>query len=441
MMGRVKKMAKVTALSAVVLGGLFATADPVSAKELKTQPASYETVIEVKDWGATVTKIIVDLGRPVPQGSVTTDTFSVHVSRSDSRLELSLLGEGIVNVTNAYVADKDGNPAVQTGKYAVLEMEYGPTLALSSALNYQVATGRNDWTTNTYTITQQTAIETPAGTVSGLFVTEFAGTTKQIIEDFETGASTFGDVTLTYADYSPAKDNQENPLIIWLHGGGEGGTDATIPLAANKATALATEEIQSYFDGAYVLAPQTPTYWMDGLGGRADGSSKYQDALMALIEEYVAKNPDIDTDRIYIGGPSNGGYMTMLMARDYPGYFAAAFPVCEGLNDVLISDADIQNLAQTPIWFTAAANDLVLPPAINTIPTYNRLLDAGADVYMTLFDKVEDTSGLYTNADGTPYQYNGHFSWVYVHNNEVMTEINGETITLMQWLSEQSLND
>ena len=38
MMGRVKRMAKVTALSAVVLGGLFATADQVSAKELKTQP-------------------------------------------------------------------------------------------------------------------------------------------------------------------------------------------------------------------------------------------------------------------------------------------------------------------------------------------------------------------------------------------------------------------
>ena len=441
MMGRVKRMAKVTALSAVVLGGLFATADSVSAKELKTQPSSYETVIEVKDWGATVTKIIVDLGRPVPVGSVSTDTFSVAVSRSDSRLTPSLLGEGTVNVTNAYVADKDGNPAVQTGKYAVLEMEYGPTLALSAALNYQVATGRNDWTTNAYTITQQTAIETPAGTVSGLVVTEFAGTTKEIIEDFEIGASTFDGVTLTYADYSPAQDNQENPLIIWLHGGGEGGTDATIPLAANKATALATDEIQSYFDGAYVLAPQTPTFWMDGISGTADGTSKYEDALMALIEEYVANNPDVDTDRIYIGGPSNGGYMTMLMARDYPGYFAAAFPVCEGLNDSLISDADIQNLAQTPIWFIAAANDVVLPPALNMVPTYNRLVAADADVYMTLFDNVVDTSGLYTNADGTPYEYNGHFSWVYVHNNEVTTEINGETITLMQWLSEQSLND
>ena len=107
----------------------------------------------------------------------------------------------------------------------------------------------------------------------------------------------------------------------------------------------------------------------------------------------------------------------------------------------MISDEDIQNLAETPIWFTAAANDVVLPPAINTVPTYNRLIAIGADVYMTLFDNVVDTSGLYTNADGTPYQYNGHFSWVYVHNNEVTTDINGETVTLMQWLSEQSLND
>ncbi len=441
MLKKVKRMVRMTTVSAVTLGALFSFANPAFAKELKTQPTSYETVIEVKDWGATVTKIIVDLGRPVPVGSVTTDTFNVNVSRSDSRLAPSLLGEGIVNVTNAYVADKDGNPAVQTGQYAVLEMEYGPTLALSSALNYQVTTGRNDWTTNAYTITQQTAIETPAGSVSGLVVTEFAGTTKEIIEDFETGASTFNDVTLTYADYSPAQDNQENPLIIWLHGGGEGGTDPTIPLAANKATALATDDIQSYFDGAYVLAPQTPTYWMDGLSGRADGSSKYEEALMALIQEYVANNPDVDTNRIYIGGPSNGGYMTMLMVRDYPGYFAAAFPVCEGLNDSLIKDADIQNMLQTPIWFTAAANDMVLPPAINTLPTYNRLLAAGAEVQLTLFDDVHDTSGLYTNAVGAPYQYNGHFSWVYVHNNEVSTVIDGKTITLMQWLSGQSLNN
>ena len=108
---------------------------------------------------------------------------------------------------------------------------------------------------------------------------------------------------------------------------------------------------------------------------------------------------------------------------------------------MLIEDADIQNLAQTPIWFTAAANDMVLPPAINTLPTYDRLVATGADVYLTLFDNVEDTSGLYTNADGSAYQYNGHFSWVYVHNNEVTTEIDGTEITLMQWLSEQSLND
>lgn len=86
-------------------------------------------------------------------------------------------------------------------------------------------------------------------------------------------------------------------------------------MAANKATALATDEIQSYFDGAYVLGSADTDLLMDGIGVEERWFFKYEDALMALIEEYIANNPDVDTDRIYIGGPSNGGYMTMLMVR------------------------------------------------------------------------------------------------------------------------------
>lgn len=107
-------------------------------------------------------------------------------------------------------------------------------------------------------------------------------------------------------------------------GGGEGGTDATIPISANKSVNLSTKEIQSYFGGAYVLVPQIPTRWMDGFTGKSDGTSIYEKSLMALIKDYVSKNKDIETNRIYIGGCSNGGYMTMLMIRDYPKYFAAA---------------------------------------------------------------------------------------------------------------------
>ncbi|GER68055.1 hypothetical protein BpJC4_25260 [Weizmannia acidilactici] len=167
------------------------------------------------------------------------------------------------------------------------------------------------------------------------------------------------------------------------------------------------------------MIPQARTFWMDGLTGKADGTSKYESAVMSLIKDYVTKHKDIDPNRIYVGGDSNGGYMTMLLIRDYPGYFAAAFPTCEGLNDSLITNADIQNIMKTPTWFTAAKTDTTLPPANYSIPTYNRLLQAGAkNVYLSLFDDVHDTSGSYKNADGTPYEYNGHWSWIYVYHNE-----------------------
>lgn len=220
---------------------------------------------------------------------------------------------------------------------------------------------------------------------------------------------------------------------------GEGGTDPTIPLAANKAVSFATEQTQSVFDGAYVLVPQAPTRWMEGFSGGADGTSVYEKSLKALIDSYVSKHPDIDANRIYIGGASNGGYMTMLMIRDYPGYFAAAYPVCEGLNDSLISDDDIQSIKQTPTWFVAAKNDTTLPVAINTVPTYNRLMGAGADnVHLSLFDDVHDLTGLYKNSDGTPYQYNGHWSWIYVYNNVPELHINGKRTTIIEWMASQS---
>lgn len=413
------------------------------AKDGNKESHTYQTVTEIHDWGAAVTKVVINIGKPLPKNSVTKDTFHVHVSRSDARLANPFLEEGERKVTNAYVADKNGNPA-ERGKFVVLEMEIGPTISLGSPLNYDfVTTGSNGWIDMDYTITQVQDItfnQGKLGTISGLVIDTFAGETRELVDDFSSGSKTFNGVTLTYADYAPKKDKKKNPLIIWLHGGGEGGTDTTIPLSANKAVDFASAEIQSYFDGAYVLVPQTPTRWMDGFTGVADGTSIYQEALMELIDDYVAQNPNIDADRIYIGGASNGGYMTMLMVRDYPGYFAAAFPVCEGLRTTLITDEDIKNLAKTPTWFVTAANDPTLLPELHTIPTYNRLLEAGAtNVHFSLYEGVYDTSGNYKNADGTPYEYNGHWSWIYVYNNDPVKEMNGKQVTIMEWMASQSL--
>ncbi|WP_208586157.1 prolyl oligopeptidase family serine peptidase [Gracilibacillus suaedae] len=389
----------------------------VAAKESN----GYYTITEIQDWGPAITKVIVELGKPIPTDSIDEETFSVHVTRSDNRLADPFLEEGYRDVNHAYVADKNGNPAKKMGKYAVLELAIGPDQTLGSPMNYDwQTTGFNNWIQTDYTISQQKEINTPYGEVTDLEITTFKGDTKKAVEDFDMNSGTFAGTEMSYASFTPDKDKQENPLIIWLHGGGEGGTDPTIPLSANKAVSFASDSVQNYYDGAYVLVPQAPTRWMHGESGGADGTSIYTEPLMELIEEFVAEHDDIDTDRIYIGGASNGGYMTLVMTRDYPDYFSAAFPVCEGLNDSLISDQDIIELAKTPTWFITAENDPTLDPTENTIPTYERMAAIdGADVHMTLFDGVFDTSGHYTNEDGAPYEYNGHWSWIYVYNDEV----------------------
>ncbi|MFG6115783.1 prolyl oligopeptidase family serine peptidase [Halobacillus sp. MO56] len=401
---------------------------------------SYRTVTEVQDWGPVVTKVIIHLGKTIPVSSITKKTFNVYVQRFDKRLDTPLLDEGYRPVTKAYVCNEEGLPAAKDEKFICLDMKIGPTDKLGSVHHFDGEA--NQWIDSHYTITQAEDIKLGNETLSGLVIDTFAGDIKKVVEDFSTGKFTHHDIALTYADYVPKKNNQKRPLLIWLHGGGEGGTDPTLPLSANKAVSFATEDIQQYFDGAYILVPQAPTRWMDGFTGKADGTSIYKEALMALIKAYVSDHPAIDTNRIYIGGASNGGYMTLLMTRDYPGYFAAAFPVCEGLDDSLISETDLKNMIRTPTWFVHAKDDTVLPPKLYTIPTYNRMIEAGADnVLLSLYDDVHDKTGLYKRGEGSPYQYHSHCSWIYLFNNDPSTKINGKITTIMEWLASQSLND
>ena len=43
---------------------------------------------------------------------------------------------------------------------------------------------------------------------------------------------------------------------------------------------------------------------------------------------------------------------------------------------------------------------------------------AGITVHMSVWADVHDTTGRFPNEDGIPYQYAGHWSWIYFDNNE-----------------------
>ena len=189
--------------------------------------------------------------------------------------------------------------------------------------------------------------------------------------------------------------NETNPLIIWLHGAGEGGDNIDVALLGNEVTLLAKEQIQRHFTsadgtaGAYVLIPQCTTMWMDegdGKNGEGLGASRYTEALMDAINMYLASNEDVDTKRIYLGGCSNGGYMTLNMCAVYPGVFAAAFAVCEAYDTSEDYDR-IDALMDQPIWFVQSIDDMVVDPQRYVIPTYADLIyEDAADCWLSMFD-------------------------------------------------------
>ena len=411
---------------------------------------TYNRIDEVMDWGPATTKLIVDLKADVPQGTVDSESFTVHVARRDQRLEDPFLEEGDRTVVDAYISDANGNP-VDTGGFVTLVMEIGPTISLGSAFNYandpeasqkladpEAGLSLNAWTQNSYTITQQKAI----GEVSDLVATEMAEYKRPLVDRFELAAASyddeeFGQIELTYAHYRPALDDKKHPFIVWLHGGGEGGTDATIPLSANKACVFASEEVQAYFGGAYILVPQAPTKWMDARKEGSQSSKVKQDAdsiftraLQNLVEDYVTEHPAIDTKRLYVGGLSNGGFMTVRLILDYPDYYAAATPVCEALNDEYVTDEEVQGIVNIPMWFVTSATDSTVIPHVFPLKLYDRLCQLDApNVYMSYLRRVIDESGLYKQEDGTPHEYSGHWSWIYVYNNDLSQIVDGENIT------------
>ncbi len=464
--------------------------DTVSNEPVKELKVQYKTVTEGYAWGPGISKLIIKPSVEIDPTTLSADAFNAEVNRVYKDLDFATftLAEKATDhkadrkIVNAYMSDDAGN-ADPHGEFITLEMEVGPNIPESSPFNYNILSGFNEYVDTTYNIslTEDSNLRAKTGEKLALESTgkaEYVDDIQVVGDEFVNNQKYSKDgVNLTYASFEPETASDEagsNPLIIFLHGAGEGGTDTSVALYGTDTTNLATDEIQQYFGdtGAYVLVPQTPTMWMD-IDGKgvtynqsvegSNGESYYTEALMGLITDYVNAHPEIDKDRIYIGGDSNGGYMTVNLVATYPDYFAAAYPICAPYDAEWITEERLENLSKTPMWFTHAKTDSIVPiiegevtpdrmavipeldengqPVLadaNTNALYSRLEEAGAEVYYSLYDNVVDTTGYYTNADGTPYEYMGHFSWVYTLNNEPTQVIDGETVTIFEWLGQQS---
>ncbi len=405
------------------------------------------------EWGPSYDRVVIDFGDIA--GGYDKTTFEVALDSTNSAS-----GNGSPReIIDAFPSDAIGNKADNPSRYVTVQFK-----ARNGELGvFNYYNSRNYWSTNIPGV----ILKLSEGKSVRVGMTEYTGNTpvrQKITETDRVVSQTASwhkdtvhytgegkDITLQRASWTPKgadKDSGKNPLVIWLHGAGEGGTDIDITLLGNEVTGLTTENpinVQHHFTkdglaGAYVLAVQTPTMWMDRGDGQYNGTgtgkqeSCYTAALWQAITTYVDGNPDVDTNRIYLGGCSNGGYMTMNMAFEHGDYFAAFYPICEAYDNSRISDDMIEGIKDYNIWFLQSADDTTVDPKATTIPTFYRLLEAGAEnVHFTLTANVR-------GADDPTAYYMGHFSWVYAFNDSVKTEFDNSAVTSQSYISAANCN-
>ena len=171
----------------------------------------------------------------------------------------------------------------------------------------------------------------------------FAGTVGY--DQLEYRTVTLNNKTMPYRLFVPPVYNSQNkyPIIIFLHGAGEKGSDNEKQLKNYGQGSMYF--INTEFHAAYptfYMAPQTTGGW------NQDYLAMVQKAIAELSKEF-----NIDYERIYLTGISLGGSGIFNFMTWAPDYFAAGIPMSFG-------SGDAEKLLNQNIWTFHAANDTVV---------------------------------------------------------------------------------
>jgi poly(3-hydroxybutyrate) depolymerase len=188
---------------------------------------------------------------------------------------------------------------------------------------------------------------------------------------------------LLYLPRGFADGGRKWPLMIFLHGSGEAGSDPA-KVKVNGPPMIA----EGRDDFPFILvSPQA-----------ADESGFDVRALDALLDQVLARLP-VDPDRVYLTGLSMGGYDTWRWGSERPGRFAAIAPVC--------GSGDVQRacrLKSVPVWAFHGAKDDVVP-----IGPDQAMVDAvracGGDALFTIYPEGNHNAWTETYANPKLYEW------------------------------------
>ncbi|WP_152045257.1 carboxylesterase family protein [Aureimonas psammosilenae] len=162
--------------------------------------------------------------------------------------------------------------------------------------------------------------------------------------------------------------NETYPLIVWLHGGDQGGSNVEKVRASGLPALIETGREVPYL----VFSPQNPSEEL-----------LYPiETVKAALDEVVAGHR-VDRSLIIVMGYSRGAFAAWAMAEQYPETFAAVVPIAGGGNRHYLNRAN----EKAAFWIFHGTDDEVIPLS-DSVVLYERLKALKRDARLTVFENT-----------------------------------------------------
>lgn len=398
---------KRSVLLLILLFGIFSIFLAQEGNEVK----NITLITKVFPEGEKVCAVVIEYPVEIDGWKLSTDQFSVKVKTGDTYSSRT--------ITKVY-ANNSGDISFSIfsnrGKFVILELS--PKDPNAGTLVSIPETFLNTRVKLNYIVSQLVPVVDVNGNTVEPFTSEQTGEKHLIIDDFL--SFTFKDpetgIEIPYRLFVPeGTTDRKYPLVVFLHGAGERGTDNYLQLAGNRGAIVWAQPRYQVTHPCFVLAPQCPpnSSWSTLFTDRKNPFNPEKPLLAVikiirkLLDEY-----NIDENRIYITGLSMGGYGTWSAIMNFPELFAAAIPICGG-GDV----SKVERIKDIPIWVFHAEDDPVVPVE-NSRVLVKKLAEIGGKVRYTEYEK-----GFMEKHGWDP-----HGSWIPAYESQEVVE----------WLFEQS---
>jgi predicted peptidase len=189
--------------------------------------------------------------------------------------------------------------------------------------------------------------------------------TSALAQPVQVAKSTTMQIKIDYLLFQPKSYSDKGkpvPLIVFLHGSGESGSDL--------------EKVKKW--GPPAIAEANPDFPFMVVSPQAAEPNGWNITLLKGMIDDVLARYNVDRSRVYLTGLSMGGYGAWELGMRYPEYFAAIAPICGGGNP-----RNVGNLKNVPTWVFHGAKDQAVPEIASAM-LVDALKAAGGNVKYTV---------------------------------------------------------